>query len=460
MEETMEKLWKQQALSITTNRSTFNAMVGNFQRHACWDSSGYVYILTAEHDGSNGTKRVAVYRSVNAGFDLSAGFTFQADTSTGYGFDENEIDDLTEFSAVLRNNKIYIVATFSDSISGGFGIILISYDINEKEFIKLDHRATIDGGSATPYVNSVDLSVTPSRAHGDIIASWLEYDTDQGPTIINRRWLRQMLPVSSIAGSGGIGFIDNSLPSGQYMYPSFMNNFDGDSDLWGIMKLQDISQGSEFSLINIPRSIIRGSTSGPNIITLGDSTVESFGNFKSLYNSKFNLELMAYWRILESPKAGWELVLGVRSPDGIFSSFSIVEFDYSNLGVIDISGDLPNVHPEVLLILDDMGGVYVIGSYPSPGSRSLSGSAGIGRIDDPFYNIALAYWASDDFDSLSGANYETVWNGEAERTQMRYLSAPDMFPAGDFSAIRSSKLFITCVDTYNHPAGQEVLYRD
>lgn len=456
----MEKLWKQQALSISTNRSTFNALVGNFQRHACWDSSGYVYILTAEHDGSSGTKRIAVYRSVNAGFDLSAGFTFQADTSTSYGFDEDEIDSLTEFSAVLRNDKIYIVATFSNSPSVNSGIILISYDINEMEFTRLDHRATISGGSATPYVNSVDLSVAPLRANGDIIASWLEYDSDRNPTIINRRWLRQMLPVSSTAGSGGIGYIDHSLPSGQYMYPSFMNNFDGDSELWGIMKLQDMSPGSEFSLVNIPGSLIRGSTSGPNNITLGDSTAESFGNFKAMYNQKFNLELMAYWRILESPKAGWELVLGVRSPDGIFLSFSIVEFDYSNLGVADVIDDLPNVHPEVLLIIDDMGGVYVIGSYPSPGSRPLSGSSGIGRIDDPFYNIALAYWASDDFDSLSGANYETVWNGEAERTQMRYLSAPDMFPAGDYSAIRSSKLFIACVDTYNHPSGQAVLFRD
>ena len=456
----MEKLWKQQTLSITTNRSTFNALVGNFQRHACWDSSGYVYILTAEDNGSGATKRIAVYRSVNAGFDLSAGFTFQADTSTGYGFDEDEIDSLTEFSAVLRNDKIYIVATFSDLPSVISGIILISYDINGKEFTKLDYRASVGGGSPTRYVNSVDLSAAPLRANGDIIASWLEYNSVSNPSIINRRWLRQMLPVSSSAGSGGIGYIDDTLPSGQYMHPSFMNNFDGDSELWGIMKLQDISPGSGFSLINIPRSLIRGSTSAPNIITLGDSTAESFGNFKALYNPKFNLELMAYWRILESPKAGWELVLGVRSPDGIFSSFSIVEFDYSNLGVTDVLTDLPDVHPEVLLILDDMGGVYVIGSYPSPGSMPLSGSSEIGEIDNPYYNIALAYWASDDFDSLSGANYETVWNGQAEGTQLRFLSAPDMFPAGDYSAIRSSKLFITCVDTYNHPSGQAVLYRD
>ena len=455
----MERLWKKQALSVSTNRSTFRAMSGNFQRQTCWDSAGYAYILTAEDNGAGAIKRIAIYRSVNGGFDLSAGFTFQADTTIANGYPDDEILDLAEFSAMYRNNKIYIVANFSDPPTVLSGVVIISYDINTQQFAKVDYLKA-STSPVTPYINSVDISVASKRAHGDIIASWLEYDSDSSPTVLLRRYLREILPRFNTMGAGGIGYIDDNVNFATLSYPSFMNNFDGDSEIWNVLKLQDSILDADYTLANLPREEIRGLTSSPNDITLGSSNGQSFGNFKALYNEKFNLEALAHWRRLSAPKAGWELDFGVRSPDGIFNSFQIIEFDYANLGVTDVLADIPNVHPEVLLVIDDQGGVYIIGSYPDPGSRQLAGSAGPGRIDDPYYNIAMAYWANDDFDDLSGANYETVWNGAATQTQIRYLTAPDIFPAGDMSAIRSSKLFISCVDTLNDPTGHALLYRD
>ncbi|MFH1515776.1 MAG: hypothetical protein ABIG42_10005, partial [bacterium] len=448
-----------QALSVPTNRSTFRAMSGNFQRQSCWDSAGYAYILTAEDNGAGATKRIAVYRSVNGGFDLTAGFTFQADTTIANGYSADEILNLNEFSAVYRNDKIYIVANFIDPPTVLSGVVIISYDINTKRFAKVDYLvASIS--PATPYVNSVDISVASRRAHGDIIASWLEYNSTSSPTVLLRRYLREILPRYNAMGTGGIGYINDNVNFTTLSYPSFLNNFDGDSEIWNVLKLQKSNLDADFTMANIPREEIRGITSAPNNITLGSSNGQSFGNFKALYNEKFNLEALAHWRRLTAPKAGWELDFGVRSPDGIFNSFQIIEFDYANLGVSNVLVDIPNVRPEVLLVIDDQGGVYIIGSYPNPGSRPLTGIPGPGRIDNPYYNIAMAYWASDDFDDLSGANYETVWNGAATQTQVRYLNAPDIFPAGDMSAIRSSKLFISCVDTLNDPTGHALLYRD
>jgi len=455
----MERLWKKQALSISTNRSAFPAIVGNFQRQSCWDSAGYAYILTAEDDGVGGTLRIAVYRSVNGNFNLSGGFTFQADTTIANGYSRNEIPDLAEFSAQLRNDRIYIAANFSEAPSIASGVVLISYDINEKTFSRVDHLESCSN-PATPVINSVDISLASNRANGDIIASWLEYDSDSNPTVLLRRYLREMLPKFNSDGAGGVGFIDDNVNFTTLSYPSFLNNFDGDSELWGVLKLHDQTFNAQYLLANLPRGLIRGPSLPPNDITLGASNGRPFGNFKALYNAKYNIEALAHWRRLDPPKAGWELDFGVRGTEGIYKTFQIVEFDYSNLGLTNVLLEIPNVYPEVLLILDDQGGVYVIGSYPDPGSRPLTGSAGSGRIDNPYYNIAMAYWALDDFDDLSGANYETVWNGRSTQTQMRNLNAPDIFPAGDSSTIRSSRLFISCVDALNDPTGKAVLYRD
>jgi hypothetical protein len=456
----MERLWKKQVLSISTNRSTYRAMSGNFQRQVCWDSAGYVYVLTAEDNGAGNTKRISVYRSVNGLFDLSGGFTFQADTSIANGYPADEIRDLTEFSAVLRNDKIYIIARFSDAPTVISGVVLITYDINDQTFTKTDYMASSGGMPSTPVINSVDISVAKYRAHGDIIASWLEYNQVSNPLTMRRRYLREILPLFSAQGSGGIGNITESISGGAFHYPCFLNNFDGDNELWGVMKTQMPLLTASYSMVNLPRESMRGTVSGLNNITLGSSNAQDFGNFKALYNEKFNLEVMAHWRRLDAPKAGWELDLGIRGQEGIFKSFEIVEFDYTHLGVSDVLSDIPNVCPEVLLMLDDQGGIYVLGSYPNPGSRPLNGTPGAGRIDNPFYNVAMAYWASDNFDDLSGANYETVWNGANSQTQIRYLSAPDIFPAGDSLTIRSSKLFFTAVDTVNDPTGHVVIYRD
>ncbi len=455
----MERLWKKQALAISTNRSTFRALVGNFQRQSCWDSAGYAYFLTAEDDGVGGTFRIAVYRSVNGNFDLSGGFTFQADTTIANGYSHNEIPDLAEFSVQLRNDKIYIIANFSEAPNIASGVVLISYDINLQTFSRVDHLESCDN-PLTPLINSVDISLASKQAHGDIIASWLEYDSDSSPTVLLRRYLREILPKFNADGGGGVGFINDLVAFVTLSYPSFLSNFDGDSELWGALKLHDGLFDAQYSLANMPRELIRGLSNSPNDIDLGASNGRAFANYKALYNEKYNIEILAHWRRLASPKAGWELDFGVRNAEGISKTFQMVEFDYSNLGVTNVLVDIPDVYPEVVLILDDQGGVYIIGSFPAPGSRPLTGLGGAGRIDNPYYNIAMAYWALDDFEDLSGANYETVWNGAESQTQMRYLNAPDIFPAGDSSTIRSSRLFISCVDVLNDPTGHAVLYRD
>ena len=70
-------------------------------------------------------------------------------------------------------------------------MVLISYDINLKTFSRVDHLESC-GSPETPVINSVDLSLASKRAHGDIIASWLEYDSDSSPTVLLRRYLREI----------------------------------------------------------------------------------------------------------------------------------------------------------------------------------------------------------------------------------------------------------------------------
>jgi len=456
----MEKLWKKQAITIPTNRSTFRAMIGNFQRQTCWDSAGYVYVITAENNGAGNTPRISVYRSINGNFDLSAGFTFQADTSIANGYPDDEISALSEFSAELRNNRIYIVSTFTMPPSINLGIVLIAYDINTRRFERIDYRASLTWTPPIQTVGSVDISLSPRRAHGDIIVSWLEMDSIITPTMLARRYLRDILASATAPGYGGIGYSDQVFILPDFIYPCFLSNFRGDNELWGVQKIQNIHIMSLYSIVNLPGELLRGSSAGPNEMYLGTSTAEPFGDFKAIYNGKYNIEIMAYWKILPPPGSGWALEIGIRGQEGVYETFQLAEFNYSNLGVGNVLADIPYVRPEVLIAVDDQGGTYIIASYPSQSSRPLSGTPGPGRIDNPYYNIAMAYWATDDFNSLDGVNYETVWNGQATQTQIRYLSAPDMFPAGDSSTIRATKLFFTCVDMLNAPQGQVVIYRD
>jgi len=455
----MEKLWKKQAITIPTSRSTYRAMIGNYQRQACWDSAGYVYIVTAEDNGSGNMKRLAVYRSVNGNFDLSAGFTFQADTTIANGYIANEILSLTEFSAQLRNNRIYIAFTFANPPAIVSGVELISYDINAFKFERIDYRASMTGSPPTPKINSVDLSLSPHRAHGDIIVSWFEYDRIMSPTAWRRRYLREIITKSIPMGTGGAGYSDESLPAVNILYPCFLSNFHGDDAAWSIVKGQSASSATLFDLAYFYRELLKGSSTGPIELALGATKAEPFGHFKAVYNEKYNMEVFTHWEVLNS-NTGWRLNFGVRGPEGIYETFIIAEFDYTNLGVSDVFINIPNVHPEAIVMVDDQGGTYVIASFPSPSSRPLSGSPGIGRIDNPYYNMAMAYWATDDFDNLDGINYETVWNGLTTGTQMRYLSAPDIFPAGDSLTIRATKLFFTCVDTHNDSDGQVIIYRE
>ena len=447
---------------IQAGRGAVDCQIGNFQKRALEDSSGYSYIVEAEDNQAGAVFRIAIYKSINPlkDFESTPVYQFLSETTIINGYDADEIVGLREFSAEIRGDAIYIA--FIWLFSGNYYPALLRYSITNNTFstIVRNHAEQLQLDNLLVKTKSIDIAVKGSGPLRDINKDdvcedkiWVSYLPCTTFNIFdaNNRFIRfffmlnliypslgNSLIMSNVVGSDDISVLTVNDSMG------LMSSFDGGDQIYAISSNKPTSSvANVFFMYIFGDSIIypivwdsitkTGAKSYyycvPGIISaIADisSILYDFGTWDACYVDYYNFQIMAKW-IRNSAKTGWDLYLGARNQNGIFGGFQILSVDYARLGIADIETELENtgIFPETCISVDENGYIYVYALYPDERNIAVGGGSDPGQIDaNPYTSIVMFTFKGDDVFDTSNLNGVKVSDGYFLQKRWKGMSAP------------------------------------